>query len=289
MRLVIDTNRLALQPGESVAPLRTFLSASRANQAVLTDYAGMEAYKGGSIEGLMRSMSILVDFPDQVIVWTRTRTISGLRGRTAGLQRRLIDENDTRNFHRYLAKLRLVEQGHAGHRREIEEWVKESREHIDETLLGGVDQVREAINDIAKSHSKAERTAIRNGVGYTPEFIDRTTKSILQIVVNLFHHHPDVKKLPPLQEIPNTLIFRYGLCAYLWALDWAANGGAGDAKADKLRNDVVDLSFASYATFFDGLLSKDEKVRRIHQQARIWLIHKFDCDLPSRYGYIPIT
>ena len=34
-------------------------------------------------------------------------------------------------------------------------------------------------------------------------------------------------------------------------------GGFGKSNPAKLRNDVVDLSFSSYATYFDGLLTGD--------------------------------
>jgi hypothetical protein len=57
----------------------------------------------------------------------------------------------------------------------------------------------------------------------------------------------------------------------LWLLDWISMGGPKGVKAEKIRNDIVDVSFATFATYFDGLLSMDEKARRIYQQAAIVL------------------
>jgi len=54
-----------------------------------------------------------------------------------------------------------------------------------------------------------------------------------------------------------------------------------DAKAETFRNDFVDMNFAAYATYFDGLMSADAKVRRIHAEARVWLTALFGCELPS--------
>jgi hypothetical protein len=48
-------------------------------------------------------------------------------------------------------------------------------------------------------------------------------------------------------------------------------GGPKVVKAEKIRNDLVDGNFATFATYFDGLLSMDEKARRIYQQAAIVL------------------
>ena len=68
-------------------------------------------------------------------------------------------------------------------------------------------------------------------------------------------------------EMPNTFLFRTALCAFVWALDWIAVGGPKDVKTEKIRNDLVDVNFATFATYFDGLLSMDEKPLRIYQRA----------------------
>ena len=66
----------------------------------------------------------------------------------------------------------------------------------------------------------------------------------------------------------NAFLFRHSVCAFVWSLDWISQGGADNVRADRLRNDLVDVIFATYATYFDGLLSKDEKALRVYKQAR---------------------
>jgi hypothetical protein len=39
-------------------------------------------------------------------------------------------------------------------------------------------------------------------------------------------------------------------------------------KADKIANDVVDATFAAYATYFQGLLSKDTKANELYRNAK---------------------
>jgi hypothetical protein len=58
------------------------------------------------------------------------------------------------------------------------------------------------------------------------------------------------------------------VCAFVWSLDWIGQGGADNVRADKLRNDLVDVIFATYATYFDGLLTKDQKALRIYERAK---------------------
>jgi hypothetical protein len=41
--------------------------------------------------------------------------------------------------------------------------------------------------------------------------------------------------------------------------------------AQRLRNDLVDINFAAFATYFDGLLTADDKLASIYLEAKIWL------------------
>ncbi len=43
------------------------------------------------------------------------------------------------------------------------------------------------------------------------------------------------------------------------ALRWLIDGGYETRNPDKLQNDVVDMSYVAYASFFDDLLSLDRK------------------------------
>jgi hypothetical protein len=42
-----------------------------------------------------------------------------------------------------------------------------------------------------------------------------------------------------------------------------------------LRNDVADINFAACATYFDGLLSADQKLVSIHDEARVLINELF--------------
>lgn len=39
----------------------------------------------------------------------------------------------------------------------------------------------------------------------------------------------------------------------------------------QMRNDLIDVSFAAYATYFDGILTNDEKAKFIYSDAA-WMI-----------------
>lgn len=272
MRVVIDSNQL------QAAALSTFLERSKQNVAVLTDYAAMEAYKGSNLEGIYKSMEILAAFPDQVLVLKGTQTVCGLSGRGAGLQKRLIDDKQTKEFSEFSRGLRLAKTGNLSCQKQLLDHGREATAHL-ERMAEDAKLTGEVFARIAGLYSKEERTLLRSGLPYTSEMIDRIVKSIITIAAEAFSNHPMVRARPSFHELPNTFIFRASLCMYLLALDWAARGGAKDAKPLNLRNDIVDTNFAAYASYFDGLLSADAKASRIHQEARIFLSALFSCHM----------
>jgi hypothetical protein len=58
--------------------------------------------------------------------------------------------------------------------------------------------------------------------------------------------------------------------------------GIESVRMDRLRNDVVDMTYVAYATLFDGILSNDRKLLEIHEEALFFLRSVFapDTDQP---------
>ena len=262
MRMVIDSNMLRSEE------LRRYLSRSSNNYAVLTDYASMEAYKGDTLVSIYKSMSVVADFPKQVIILKGTQAICGLSGRSAGLQRRMIDELQTSDFHTYCKHLASAKRGHTGLQRQLLDLGREATAHMDRMLIdaGGTGS---AIEGIAMLYTAEERRVLREGAPYTDEMFRKLLAGVSQIARQLFENHPQVRKWPSIQNLPNTFIFRAALCGYLLALEWISVGGAKGARPERLRNDLVDINFAAYATYFDGLMSADKRVVRIYEYADV--------------------
>lgn len=256
------------------------LCKNRNNLAVLPDYLSMEAHQGGTLDVVYRRMAILSEFPDQVVVLKSTRIVCGLSGRASGLQRRLIDANQTLGFRTYVRQLKEAQQGNASYQRQLAKLRMEALQHLNR-VLEDARPMGEIFGKIAKEFTKSERAIARDREPFTDRMIKKIARAVLELSVQLLRRHPSVRRLPSRTELPNTFIFRMSLCMYLLALRWAATGGAKDATPRTLRNDLVDMNIATYATFFDGLLSEDEKVIDVHQEARVLLVGLFNCTLPS--------
>jgi hypothetical protein len=105
--------------------------------------------------------------------------------------------------------------------------------------------------------------------------LEKMVQSVLVLAEEYFKAHRSVTEWPKVPEVRDTFIFRYALCGYLSILRRIRDGGARKAKPKVLRNDVVDLSFVAFATYFDGLLTADKRAAEIYADAEYILREVF--------------
>jgi hypothetical protein len=264
MRKVIDSSMLQSDS------LRNYLSASRSNFAVLPDYVAIEAYKVDSVGRILERMQVLSRFPQQILVLKGTAKVCCLRGRANGLQSRLIDRQQTAGFTEYCAGLERARGGDHRYQRALLKHATVAKGHADE-LLAAVPAVADARRDIARAYTEAELRAMRTGAKVPETLKDKFVRNVLILAALMFRDHPSVRERPDFDTLYNRYIFRFALCCHIWLLDWVAGGSMEGSNADRIRNDMIDLSFAAHATYFDGLMTMDDKLRRIHAIARLQL------------------
>jgi hypothetical protein len=260
MRSVVDSNFL-----QSPA-LQSYLSSSSDHYAVLNDYAAMEAYKGDTLASIYHSMSILRQYPGQVIILRTTGDICGLTSFGAGLPDALIDASQTREFPAYCRHLAAAERGNKAMEKQLLAHGRAATAHM-ERLMADAALMPDIFNEASKVYTSAELKIIRRNEPFTPAIMDKFATSVLQLSFVLFSEHPQVTHPPEADELLDTYIFRVALCGLLLSLRWASVGGASKVKVERIRNDMVDIHFAAYATIFDGLLTNDQKLSGIYREA----------------------
>lgn len=271
MKKVVDSN--FMQSDE----LRSYLAASTGNYVVLTDYAAMEAYKGDTLKSIFRSMEIVADYPEQVIVLKPTSIACGLTGREAASQKSLIDESQTREFSEYCHHLVAAKREDRFLQQQILEHGREATNHMERwrqdmaTLSSGFEQMT---TFISKTHSPVELQILRRREGYTQEMREKLIQNVLMLAKELFNGHPAVTHLPELAEARDTFLFRYALCTYALILK-AIEGGGVKKNSQKLLNTMVDANFATFATYFDGLMTRDKLAGEIYADAEFFLRESF--------------
>lgn len=259
MRKVVDTNAL-----QSTA-LRDYLAASCHNVAVLTEYASIELHKADTIENLIASLDVVSSFPEQVIILKGTQALCGLHGDGKGLQRRLIDTRSTRNFARYCAQLKRARGGDRGIQAQMLRRKADAGE-ISDRLLSAMPDVTEARKQVAAGYSNSELRIIRTHGVMSLELGEKFIRNVVWLAAFLFRNHPKVSERPDAETLANRYLFRYALCTHIWLLEWISHGSR-DGSARNVRNDTIDLHFATCATYFDGLMSADGLPLRIYREA----------------------
>ena len=190
MRKVVDSNFLRSPE------LRAYLAASQSNVAVLTDYAAMEAYKGNTLVSIQNSMAILAEFPAQVLVLKNTLVACGLNGRPAGLQRRFIDDSQTKGFATYCHRLAAARAGDRRMQARLLELGEDATYHLEERMLVDAKTLPAVIEMVASTYATDELAALRKAEPYSDEMIKRLITSVLQISLTMFRNHPRVQQFP---------------------------------------------------------------------------------------------
>jgi hypothetical protein len=260
-RRVIDTN--ALQSPD----LRAYLAADRQHMAVLTEYAGIEVQKGDTLKSIFRALEILSDYPEQVLILKGTQTLCGLRnGRERGLAGRLIDERATADFANYCNQLKKVQTGDLRLQAQIHQRGRDATA-IADRILSAVPDITDARRQVANDYTEAEKRILRTHGVITKELGQKLLRNVAVLAALLFRNHPRVTEWPDVDTVCNRYLFRYALCAHLWLLDWISDGSNESRDPTRVRNDMIDLHFATCATYFDGLISSDAKTIRVHREA----------------------
>lgn len=256
MLQVVDSNHL------QNPKLRDYLASAPTNYAILTDYAGIEAYQGNTFASIFKAMQIVSDFPSQIIVLKNTIKICGLQGSEAVIRPQLIDAYQTSTFGVYCQALRRAEAGEANLRDEILMMGRDADSQL-ERMLADAAPMGKAFVELASHFTKKERHQIRTDDFYSDALLLKILQNTMEVALDIFNRF----SLSPGPELYDTFIFRNALCCYMLALEWGVQGGAQQAGHGKIRNDMVDTHFATYATYFDGLLSDDNKANRIYTRA----------------------
>lgn len=264
VRKVVDTNYL------KNPDLVSYLEESLDNLAVLTDYNGIEAYKESTGLNLYESMEIVSQYPKQIIILTSTIIACGkIPSKKAGLEW-LIDNEQTTQFAEFCNDLKRSQKGEL----DISDFLTESRfeaqhqmrrvQEGTERLLVGMNKMRERFE---LQFSPNEIKELRVTKIWSQDIIDWVWINAKEMTVHSFETHPSTYRIPRKDERVRTFHFRNCLCALSFLINWIIQGSPQGLNQERLRNDIVDINFAAFATFFDGLLTSDKRLKNTYASA----------------------
>jgi hypothetical protein len=269
MRKVIDKN-YAQDPG-----LEEYLRADINNKVVITDYFCMECCNGiNPIKNASRSVEILSRYPKQVIILKYTSPATKIGGILLDPQVCLEDPEQTREFARFCYDVRMAAQGEEYLAAQILRYGALASQHLDGILENSTDYAQ-AINNVRRVFDAEELTVLRRGDPLSGNTIQKVVQQIFLLALFLLRDHVgtliDRADIASLSLVHNTFIFRFAISSFLMTLRFLENGGVANAKPAKLRNAIIDMAYVAYATFFDGILTREKKVQEIYIQSRFFV------------------
>jgi transcriptional regulator with XRE-family HTH domain len=170
----------------------------------------------------------------------------------------MIDETQTREFPEFCQHLLAAKRGDLSIREQIIENGREARANLDR-MLSGSSTLSRGIEQMQQTYTPTELKSLRQRKGLTQQLEDKLVRDVLLLAGELMKQHPSVTDIPRDRQIRNTFLFRFALCASVSILKRIEEGGAGKVSDENLRNDMVDVNFAAFATYFDGLFTSDKR------------------------------
>ncbi|AWC23632.1 hypothetical protein ASC75_00035 [Aminobacter sp. DSM 101952] len=254
-RLVIDSNMMRSQV------LRDFLSETGANIAVLPDVIWVETYKSGTLRAIAETLSVVGDFPDQVIVLKSSGEIAVLDPAFGMTAATMGTGNDLREM---MKALDLARRGEATVLEQFTMQWSRAADLMGGMLEGAVD-ILQSLPEMEETYTAEELRRFRTTNRFSQEMIAKIFGSADQVCETLFALHG---REPPvdIRQRSDTYLYRFSLAIMMYMVWWIRAGSQLPTRHDRARNDIVDLSFAVHATYFDDLMTQDKKAVWMYTQ-----------------------
>lgn len=239
---------------------------SRENKAVITDYAAMESYTGDAKGNIIDSMKILMYFPSQVIILKSTGQIVSLKSNSNGIVKRMIDQRQTKGFKKFCLALNRIGRINK-QSRDVFQHGKAAEQQLAKMLKDAC-YIKSGFLKLKKEYTKEEKRILTKGLPLTPKMCKKICEDVGDIAYFNLQSLPNPPSFKTKHEFFDSFIFRISLCMYASALNWLAIGGFESRKLKDIRNDLIDINYATYATYFDGFLTNDKKALQTYLLAK---------------------
>jgi hypothetical protein len=259
--------------------LRKFLSASRDNRVIITDWIAFEMFKGEAPKFVRKRLQVIADRPEQFVLLKETTKIAMLRPRSTDLLARFTDRHGTRSFREYCQ--RTCNGG--ANRDEFEQFLamkqkasNEFFEHITRHMEG----MRETLGKRIETYPSEALLALKNSRRVDESFSKRLQQDVIKDTHGLFRFTFGMSS-PPSGDLAYSFPFRYVLCMTALIVHWGIHSGYQNVAGEKLRNDFIDAGHAAYATLFDGLVCRDTKLKTVYTSA-MWMLNNLFRAIPGQ-------
>ena len=258
-RRIVDKNML--RSGKAAE----WLAGAPNRQIMITEFLLTECMAGDSISNLCSDFKSLHVYADRILFLKTTAKMSLLRPRSKGLQRRWIDWRISTLMQRKLKLGPVRFREHMLSDPAFHEFANQSKSYLN-GLLGDIDAFKKHLLDMIQGLPANWVKHLKKSGHVSNEFAIAIFNLIRDTAAEMFHgRHSSL--LPTFYDAVYSFEYRYATACALLAVDWT-KGGLETTKATNLRNDLLDMRYVAFGTMFDGLLTKENKVRTIYLGAQ---------------------
>ncbi|MET2829788.1 hypothetical protein [Mesorhizobium shangrilense] len=252
-RLIIDSSKL------QSAELREFLSANAANLAVLPDFVWFEVYKQETVDAVVALLSVIGDFPEQIIVLKSGGEIARLNlGPPSEIA--VMEHQGVAPLIREMADIMNgPRRGDPIVLQQLRNLWSSAAVSLDAMHEGAIDIVASLPEMSEQMFSHHEIRIIRTNGRYTEEMFASIFGAAEQIWETLAEGYGLPWRSMLRHHTMRAYLFRYALGLVIHLLWWIRTGSPKLERIDRIRNDLIDLSFVVYGTYYDGFLTADRK------------------------------
>lgn len=241
--------------------LREYLGASSGNFAVLTDYLGIEAFKQKENRHVRNAFETVRQFPRQVIVLRSGDRCVRLVTNKDVTPDNFIDWEQTEGFSDFC--YRLADDSQTEILAQLMAKQTKARAVIAE-LGAKSDLLRDSVKNLKAIYSNEVIKSLKSGKAPPVDVREAAAREIVASTKVLFSDLIPPIPPPPAREAAYSLLFRFALSLHARAVWWISHGGHEQLRPDRLRNDGIDTVYVAYSTFFDGIITEDNRMRDVH-------------------------
>lgn len=246
-----------------------YLRASAHNQLIVPQAVLTECLKGDAVRNTRRSLIGLAGFTSQVCILKADGVIMEMRPRATGLLARLIDHKLTTGLRRNLS-YNLRQTGVAGLvvNRMIDH-NKTAADGIQASYLRFSPRMKNGMLTAISTLSEDEKRALRVRKEILPSLFSKIGRNVSAATAANFKALGHDLGSISIFDAVYALQFRYAVAMESLMIEWCANSGLKSRSADRISNDLFDLSSVTYGTYFDGVLASDARLLRVAALARL--------------------
>jgi len=244
--------------------LEAYLKEDVNNLLVFHNYTCLEAMKANSYS-MKKSFEIVAKYTNQIQALKGIDEIWKADYNSTDFQETFISKELTLLFQNFILKVSGSDDSDTEDANDLGRRSQFAAKCIDEMTGVGV-LMPLIIKNYAKEMDKDFIKYVRAGKKWTTneyEFVHTHVHEMCKTTFNKIYG----RQLSENENILNYYLFRDILSKFFLALKWVTEHGWESYPVDKMRNDVIDMLYVTFATYFDGVLSNDKKVNSIYQWA----------------------